>query len=169
MTLSWHRVFHLSRYNVPWYHYWRRTTVGWALGSIHSTEDRFERNFVVSFSFERPDLFFVLSWRRILPPATKLRQGNVFTPVCQSFCSQGEGVYLWSRGGVCHTPGQTPPSGQTPPGQTAPPPGQTPQCMLGYTHTLAQCMLGYTQPPAQCMLGYSQQAGGTHPICILLF
>ena len=24
-----------------------------------------------------------------LPPATKLRQGNVFTPVCQSFCSQG--------------------------------------------------------------------------------
>ena len=31
----------------------------------------------------------------LLPPATKLRQGNVFTPVCQSFCSQG---------GVCHTP-----------------------------------------------------------------
>ena len=27
-----------------------------------------------------------------LPPATKLRQGNVFAPVCQSFCSQGEGV-----------------------------------------------------------------------------
>ena len=24
-----------------------------------------------------------------LPPAMKLRQGNVFTPVCQSFCSHG--------------------------------------------------------------------------------
>ena len=34
-----------------------------------------------------------------LPPATKLRQGNVFTPVCHSV----------HRGGVCHThPGQTP-------------------------------------------------------------
>ena len=29
-------------------------------------------------------------WGKVmfLPPATKLRQGNVFTPVCQSFCSQ---------------------------------------------------------------------------------
>ena len=25
----------------------------------------------------------------IFPPATKVRQGNVFTPVCQSFYSQG--------------------------------------------------------------------------------
>ena len=25
----------------------------------------------------------------LLPPVTKLRQGNVFTPVCQSFCSRG--------------------------------------------------------------------------------
>ena len=32
----------------------------------------------------------------------KLWQGNVFTPVCQSFCSQGRwGVCLWSGGGVC--------------------------------------------------------------------
>ena len=30
----------------------------------------------------------------LLPPATKLRQGNVFTPACQSFRSQG----------FCHTP-----------------------------------------------------------------
>ena len=34
-----------------------------------------------------------------LPPATKLlRQGNVFTPVCQSFFSQG-GVH--ARGDMC--------------------------------------------------------------------
>ena len=26
-----------------------------------------------------------------LPPATKLRQGNVFTSVCQEFCTTGEG------------------------------------------------------------------------------
>ena len=44
---------------------------------------------------------------------TKLRKGNVFTPVCQSFCSQG---------GVCPSAilGYTPPS-RHPPGQTSPP------------------------------------------------
>ena len=30
----------------------------------------------------------------LLPSATKLRQGNIFTSVCQEFCSQG-------GGGVC--------------------------------------------------------------------
>ena len=30
-------------------------------------------------------------------PQTKLREDNVFTPVCQSFCSQGEVVFVW-----CH-------------------------------------------------------------------
>ena len=29
-----------------------------------------------------------------LPPATKLRQGNVFTGVCQEFCPQGGGVSI---------------------------------------------------------------------------
>ena len=56
-----------------------------------------------------------------LPSSTKLRQGNVFTPVCQSFCSQG---------GVCHLP----------PGQTSPYP------VHDGIHTLpAECMLGYGQ------------------------
>ena len=59
--------------------------------------------------------------KRLLPPATKLWQGNVFTPVCHSV-----------HGGICHTPSP----GQTPPRQT-PSPGQTPP--------LAQCMLGYGQ------------------------
>ena len=73
-------------------------------------------------------------------PQTKLRKGNVFTPVCQSFCSQGR-VSAPVHAGI-HLPGQTPPR-QTPstradtshldrhpypgrhtPGQT--PPGQTP-------------------------------------------
>ena len=49
-----------------------------------------------------------------LPSATKLRQGNIFTSVCQEFCPEGCLPHL----SVCwdtHPPGQTPPSnGQTP-------------------------------------------------------
>ena len=37
-------------------------------------------------------------------PQTKLRQGNVFTPVCHSV----------HKGGFCHPPGQTPPLADTP-------------------------------------------------------
>ena len=44
-----------------------------------------------------------------LPPATKLRQGNVFTPVCHSV-----------HGGVCHPPGRHPHLGRHSPGQTPP-------------------------------------------------
>ena len=84
---------------------------------------------------------------RLLPPSTKLRQGNIFTPVCQSFCSQG--VSASGLGGVC----------QTPPRQTPPHPGQIPP---GQTPPWADTPLG-RHPPARCMLGYGQQAGGTHP------
>ena len=67
-----------------------------------------------------------------LPPATKLWQGNVFTPVYQSFFSQG-GVSVPMHAGI-HTPGRHPlgrhpladtPSRQTPPGQTPPSPTAT--------------------------------------------
>ena len=41
---------------------------------------------------------------------TKLRKGNVFTPVCQSFCSAGGGGCLpQCMLGYTNTPGQTPP------------------------------------------------------------
>ena len=64
-----------------------------------------------------------------------LGQGNVFTPVCQSFCSRGErGAYsiaCWD-----------PPPGQVSPGRYTP---------------------RQVTPSAHCMLGYGQQAGGTHP------
>ena len=33
-----------------------------------------------------------------------LREGNVFTPVCQSFCSQGEGVSLTEPHNRTETP-----------------------------------------------------------------
>ena len=45
-------------------------------------------------------------------PQTMLPEGNVFTPVCQSFCSQGRGVSQHAMGGAVHPfvpPGQTPP------------------------------------------------------------
>ena len=106
-----------------------------------------------------------------LPPATKLRQGNFFTPVCHSvhrgsakppLCRHLSGVDtplgrhslplgrhsfpLGRPPGQTplhrHPPGQTPPHADTPPEQT--PPGQT-------------------SPPAQYILGYGQQAGSMHP------
>ena len=44
---------------------------------------------------------------RLLPPATKLRQGNVFTSVCQEFCPrgghawQGGAWHVWQGRGAC--------------------------------------------------------------------
>ena len=37
--------------------------------------------------------------KSFLPPATKLWQGNIFTAVCQSFCSRGGGSLC--PGGLC--------------------------------------------------------------------
>ena len=52
-------------------------------------------------------------------------QGNIFTPVCHSFCSQGGSAWSWGGGGIpaCseadpptpHTPGRPPRTRQTPP------------------------------------------------------
>ena len=44
-------------------------------------------------------------------PQTKMQEGNVFTPACQSFCSHGEGV------SVCHFLSDRGPPRQRPPGQ----------------------------------------------------
>ena len=59
-----------------------------------------------------------------LPPTTKLRQGNVFTPVCH-FVHRARGVSA------------THPQADSPPGQTPP----------------TQCMLGYTPPPCPVHAG----------------
>ena len=70
----------------------------------------------------------------LLPSATKLRKGNVFTPVCQSFCSQG-GCIPACIGAL---------------GQTPPPPGRYPnvsQHALGQTlPCVSQHALGQTLP-----------------------
>ena len=55
--------------------------------------------FKVSLNFSR---IFIQNYRIpgvliFLPPADEVCEGYVFTPVCQSFCSQG----AWVAGGVC--------------------------------------------------------------------
>ena len=99
-------------------------------------------------------------------PQTKLRQGNVFTPVCHS-------VHGWG-GCMPDTPEQTQPGrhlpGRHPPGQTLLTPWvDTPR----QTPPLADNPLRHFppfpgharihKPPGQCMLGYGQQAGSMHP------
>ena len=55
----------------------------------------------------------------LLPSANDVFIGNVFTPVCQSFCSRGEGS-TWAG----TLPGQEHPPGQVHPTQPGTPPGR---------------------------------------------
>ena len=59
----------------------------------------------------------------LLPPATKLGQGNIFSSVCQEFCSRGEylGRYPPGRYTPRYLPVTPPPDRETPPGQVYPP------------------------------------------------
>ena len=70
--------------------------------SISSFTERVKKSFVV-----------------LLPPANEVCEGYVFTPVCQSFCSQGGGVPRQVQ------PPTSPRVG-TPPGQVHPPDRYTP-------------------------------------------
>ena len=71
-------------------------------------------------------------------PQTKLRQGNVFTPVCDS-AHRGRG-----REGVWPTTLDAEPPGL----------GRSPRCRPS---------LGWSDIPPRSTTGYDQQAGGTHP------
>ena len=91
--------------------------------------DKYQRKISFPFGVNGPLKFhcksscFPLPFPKFLPPATKLRQGNVFTPGCHSV----------HRGGVCHThPSGTRdkhPLGRHPPGQT-PPLGRHTLCVV---------------------------------------
>ena len=70
----------------------------------------------------------------LLPPANEVCEGYVFTPVCQSFCSQGGSIWAGN-----------------PPPRTR----HTPQDQI---HPWDQ-----VHPPAVHAGRYGQQAGGTHP------
>ena len=90
----------------------------------------------------------------LLPPATKLGQGNSFRSVCQEFCWRGGGVSAPLHAEI-HTPWeqtplpleQTPPRADNPLEQT-PPRADNPlvQCMLGdmgnkrAVHILLECI-----------------------------
>ena len=119
-----------------------------------------------------------------LPPTAKLRQGNVFTPVCHSVhkgewqTPLGKQPSPKSR----HPPGQTPPREQTPPRSRHVPPGADTAWQIPprSRHTLGRQPLtppGSKHPPPHgadtpqeqtppCTVHpgrYGQQAGGTHP------
>ena len=79
-----------------------------------------------------------------------LEQGNVFTPVSQSFCPRGGGVCLWIWG-----VSTTPPPLDTPTPMDTQPPAHTP---THWTHTSSPPGLTHT-PLTPSAIG----AGGTHP------
>ena len=104
----------------------------------------------------------------------KLRQGNVFTPVCHSVHRGGVGVCLGSWQTPTHPMADTllgkHPLGRHPPGQTPPwantpwadtllgrhPPGQTPpaQCMLGYIPLSSACWNMVIKQAVRILLEY---------------
>ena len=108
---------------------------------------------------------------------TKFAKVIFFTPVCQSFCSQGGGGVPGQVHPAWQVPGQVHPAWQvhhpqagtprqvhhlqvgTPPGQVHPQAGTPTQAG---TPRLAGTPRESTPPKPQCMLGYGQQAGGIH-------
>ena len=123
----------------------------------------------------------------LLPPATKLGQGYIFTSVCDSVhrgvcLSACWDTTLWTRHppGSRHPPDQTPPLDQAPPDQAppdqAPPRAGTPR--PGTPPDQAPPRPGTPQPgsppPSAEHAGrYGQRAGGTHPTgmqsCVVIF
>ena len=81
---------------------WQMSTLG-----IHS-DDKYRRSVTISQNVNEPLDHFVMNQTSpkdsvhnsiFLPPANEVCEGYVFTPVCQSFCSQGGHAWLWE--GVC--------------------------------------------------------------------
>ena len=102
------------------------------------------------------------TFKALLPPATKLGQGDVFTGVCDSV----KGGSASEHAGIPppqtrHPPGKRPPQEQTSPGGDPPgaePPGSRPPGPGPREETPRS-----RHPPVQSMLGYGQHAGSTHP------
>ena len=99
----------------------------------------------------------------LLPPATELRQGNVFTPVCQSFCSQGfppvthplppmtlrHAPTSATQAPLPHMPPlMHTPLPHTPPCYACPPPRMP---LLCHAYPLLPCMSPYHACPPPCM------------------
>ena len=95
---------------------------------------------------------YILPVLHFLPPAMELRQGNVFTPVYQSFCSQG-GVCLWP---VLGSATQSQPQTDT-----------STQCMLGY-NPLPSAYWDTYPPCSACCDTVNKQAVRIPLECILV-
>ena len=92
--------------------------------------DHFRKVYIISFDFMRtvlvtPFIALAMCGRFILlPSARKLRQGNIFTAICQSFSSQEWGCLpQWMLGYTI--PRQTPPRSTHP--ESTPPQKHTPK------------------------------------------
>ena len=112
---------------------------------------------VTLFSYSH---FVPLNIVQFLPSATKMRQGNVFTPVCQSFCSQGEGVCLSACWDTPLWAGTLPWVG-TPPGRYTP--WQVHPCPLAGTPPGPAHTPGWCTPWAGTPLGRYTPWAGTPP------
>ena len=119
----------------------------WGLGQRGLQRCSVKRRYIysqVSLTFRLEfECFWIITARK-----RSLGQGNVFTPVCQSFCSRGGGVSQ-------HTMRQTPSHPDTPPRQT-PPLSRT---LLG-RHPLGRHP--QRQTPSPDTMGYGLQVDGTH-------
>ena len=111
---------------------------------------------------------FICNPSILLPAATKLGQGNIFTSVCQEFCPRG-GVCLsacwdtppWTR----HPPDQAPPQTRhpTPPDQAPPRDQARPSPRTRHPPDQADPP-GVAAPPlGKQTAACGQRAAGTHP------
>ena len=120
---------------------------------IHPLHDRVRNPFVSDGSARGFFSSVVRPNNYIYRPQTKLRKGNGFTPVCQSFCSRGDlpqcmlGYTTTTTSLGRHCPGRHPPgkipSGQTPP-WTDTPLGRHPsnrRLLLQTVRILLECIL----------------------------
>ena len=91
-----------------------------------------------------------------LPPANEVCESYVFTPVCQSFCSQW-GLPQCIMGSPWDqtppSPGPGTPQDQAPPWDQAPPQDQTPPQDQAPPPATRHPPREQADPPAQCMLG----------------
>ena len=134
-----------------------------------ANSDRFYHSFYwdhISFSYSEVIAPHILAFENVsfhghlYRPQTKLRKGNVFTPVCKSF---------WSQGGVFRAcMGEDTLPGPTAPGQT--PPCKHPTCPVhAGIHTLtAQCMAGIHAPSPAATAADGTHLSGKHS-CIKCF
>ena len=92
-------------------------------------------------------------------PHTKLREGNVFTPVCMSFCSQGGTCVTCIAGGACMASGGM--NGRRHVWQGVCMMGGA--CVGGGMHSMGTCTVGACMSEGMHAGGTATQVDGTHP------